>query len=69
MINEGPLTVLRYRDEILDPIVKPFPGAVGDNFILMQGNVRPHTARVCIDYFNRETIEWTCRHVLLTSIQ
>ena len=65
VINEGKLTILRYRDEILDPIVKPFPGAIGDNFILMQDNARSHTARVCMDYLNRETIKWTCRHFLL----
>ena len=51
------LTALRFRDEILDSIVKPFAGAVGDNFILMQDNARSRTARVCIDYINRETIE------------
>ena len=57
VINGGTLTALWYRDEILDPIVRPFAGAIGDNFILMQDNPRPHTARVCMDYLNRETIE------------
>ena len=64
VINGGTLTALRYRDEILDPIVRPFAGAIGDNFILMQDNARPHTARVCMDYLNRETIEvmdWPAR--------
>ena len=67
MINGGTLTALRYRDEILDPIVRPFAGAIGDNFILMQDNARPRTARVYMDYLNRETIEvMDSRHVLLT---
>ena len=44
VINEGTLTALRCRDEILDPIVRPFAGAVGDNFIMMQDNARPQTA-------------------------
>ena len=37
------LTALRYLDEILDPIVRPFAGAIGNNLILMQDNARPHT--------------------------
>ena len=63
-LNGGTLTALRFRDEIVDPIVRPFAGAIGDNFILMQDNARPHTARVCMDCLNRETIEimdWLAR--------
>lgn len=41
---------IRYRDEILDPIVRSFAGAVGDDFILMQGNAWPHTTRATIEY-------------------
>ena len=41
----GTLTAVRYRDEILDPIVRPIAGAIRNNFILMQENARPHTAR------------------------
>ena len=62
--NGGTLTALRYRDEILDPIVRPCAGAIGDNIILMQDNARPHTARVCMDYLNSETFEvmdWPAR--------
>ena len=72
MINGGTLTAFRYRDEILDPIVRPFAGAIGDNFILMQDNVCPHTARVCMDYLNRETIEvmdWPARSPDLNPIE
>ena len=43
-------TAVRYRDKILDPIVRPFAGAIGNNFILMQNNARPHTARLTINY-------------------
>ena len=56
-INGGTLSTLRYRDEIPDPIVRPFAGTIGDNFILMQDNAGHHTARVYMDYFNREAIE------------
>ena len=44
----GTLTAVRYRDEILDPIVRPFAGAIGNKFILMQDNTRPHTARLTV---------------------
>ena len=57
VINGGTLTPLRYRDDTQDPIVRPFAGAIGDNFILMQDNARPHTARECMGYLNRGTIE------------
>ena len=46
LINRGTLTALRYRDEILEPIVRPFAGVIGDNFMLMQDNACPHMARV-----------------------
>ena len=41
VFDQGTLTALRYRDDILAPNVRPFAGAVGDNFILMQDNSRP----------------------------
>ena len=50
----GNLSGVRYRDEILHPIVRPYPGAVGDGFILMDDNGRHHRAR---DYLENETIE------------
>ncbi|GFW61759.1 transposable element Tcb2 transposase [Trichonephila clavipes] len=40
-IRDGPLTALRYRDEILGPIVVPYAAAIGDDFILMDNNSRP----------------------------
>ena len=48
---------VRYRDEILYPIVRPYAGAVGDCFILMDNNARPYRARVVTDYLENETIE------------
>ncbi len=32
------LTAVRYRYDVLQPIVRPFTGAVGKDFILMQDN-------------------------------
>ena len=51
------LTTVRYRDEILDPIVRPFAGAIENNFILMQDNACPHMARLTMDYLYHEGIE------------
>ncbi len=41
---------VRNRDEVLDPVVRPFAGALGKDFVLMHDNVRPHTARVVQAY-------------------
>jgi hypothetical protein len=57
VIANGSLTGMRYRDEILDPIVRPYAGAIGDGFMLMDDNARPHRARLVNDYLNSETIQ------------
>jgi len=57
VIRNGTLTGIRYRDEILAPIVRPFAGAIGNNFILMDDNARPHRARLVNEYLQQETIE------------
>lgn len=38
VIRNRSLTGVRYRDEILVPIIRPYAGAIGDNFILMDDN-------------------------------
>ena len=38
IIAGGTMTVLWYRDEVLAPIVLPYAGAVGDQFVLMDDN-------------------------------
>ncbi|GFS92827.1 transposable element Tcb2 transposase [Trichonephila clavipes] len=50
IIRDGPLTAPRYRDEILRPIVVPYAAAIGDDFILMDDNCRPHRANL-VEYF------------------
>jgi hypothetical protein len=49
-IRNGSLTCIRYRDEILAPIVRLYAGAIGDDFILMDDNARPHRARIGNEY-------------------
>ncbi|GFX56277.1 transposable element Tcb2 transposase [Trichonephila clavipes] len=61
IIRDGPLTARRYRDEILRPIVVPYAAAIGDDFILMDDNSRPHRANLVEDFLFEERIvqmEW-----------
>ncbi len=48
VIDKRSLKGVRYRDEVLRPIVRPFAGAAGPGFILAQDNSQAHTARVVI---------------------
>ncbi|GFY19882.1 transposable element Tcb1 transposase [Trichonephila clavipes] len=61
IIQDGLLTARRYRDEILRPIVVPYAAAIGDDFILMDDNCRPHRANLVEDFLFEEGIvrmEW-----------
>ena len=53
VIDNGTLTALRYVNEILDVYVRPYSGAVGENFILMDDNARAHKARPPINISNK----------------
>ncbi|GFV38705.1 transposable element Tcb2 transposase [Trichonephila clavipes] len=46
----------RYRDEILRPIVVSYAEAIGDDFILMDDNCRPHRASLVEDFLFEEGI-------------
>ncbi|KAI4901938.1 hypothetical protein NFI96_021235 [Prochilodus magdalenae] len=66
------LTAIRYRDEILRPLVRPYAGAVGPGFLLMQDNARPHVAGVCQQFLQDEGIEaidWPARSPDLNPIE
>ncbi|KAJ8395660.1 hypothetical protein AAFF_G00028970 [Aldrovandia affinis] len=41
VLANGTLTAVRYRDEILRLILRPYTGAVGPGFLLVQDNARP----------------------------
>ncbi|GFV85047.1 transposable element Tcb2 transposase [Trichonephila clavipes] len=56
IIRDGPLTARRYRDEILRPIVVPYAAAIGDDFILMDDNCKPHRANLVEDFLFEEGI-------------
>ncbi|KAI3355590.1 hypothetical protein L3Q82_018418 [Scortum barcoo] len=66
VLARGSLTTIRYRDEILRPLVRPYAGAVGPGFLLMQDNdnARPHVAGVCQQFLQDEGIDamdWPAR--------
>ena len=56
VIDNGTLTPLRYVNEILDVYVRPYAGAVGENFILMDDNARAHRAPITDQYLEQATI-------------
>ncbi len=72
VIDGGALTAVRYRDEVLQPVVRPFAGALGQDFGLMHDNARPHTARVVQTYLEQEgmdIMEWPARSPNLNPIE
>ena len=72
VIDNGTLTALRYVNEILDVYVRPYAGAVGENFILMDDNARAHRARITDHYLDQATIvrmEWPARSPDLNPIE
>ncbi len=72
VIHGGALTAVLYRDEVLEPVVRPFVGALGQDFVLMHDNARPHTASVVQAYLEQEGIdvmEWSARSPDLNPIE
>jgi len=71
VLARGTLTVIRHRDEILRPSVRPCAGAVGPGFLLMHDNV-PHVAEVCQQFLHYEGIDamgWPARSPDLNPIE
>ena len=54
-IIEGNLTGLKYRNDILHPIVRRIACTLGGEFILMDDNARPHRVRIVNEYMKSET--------------
>uniref|UniRef100_A0A8C7PIK9 Transposase Tc1-like domain-containing protein n=1 Tax=Oncorhynchus mykiss TaxID=8022 RepID=A0A8C7PIK9_ONCMY len=72
VLARGSLTAIRYRDEIVRPLVRPYAGAVGPGFLLMQDNARPHVAGVCQQFLQEEGIDamdWPARSPDLNLIE
>ncbi|GFX78325.1 transposable element Tcb1 transposase [Trichonephila clavipes] len=56
IFKRGSVTAVRYRDEVLEPIVRLYAAAVGPTFVLMDDNARPHRADIVDDYLEGEGI-------------
>ncbi|GFV05656.1 transposable element Tcb2 transposase [Trichonephila clavipes] len=73
VFHGGTVTGLRYRDEILDPYVRPYAAAIGNDFILMDDNARPHRDRIVEKYLEGITVlermEWPARSPDLNPIE
>ncbi|CAJ0938384.1 unnamed protein product [Ranitomeya imitator] len=71
VLTRGSLTGIRYRDEILRPLVRRYAGAVGPGFLLMQDNARPHVAGVCqfLQDEGIEAVDWPARSPDLNPIE
>ncbi|GFW50926.1 transposable element Tcb1 transposase [Trichonephila clavipes] len=54
--KRGSVTAVRYRDEVLEPIVRLYAAAVGPTFVLINDNTRPHRADIVDDYLESEGI-------------
>lgn len=66
------LNAPRYVEEILQPHVVPFARNIGQGFLFMQDNARPHRARSVEEFLNEqniERIEWPARSPDLNPIE
>ncbi|GBL94421.1 hypothetical protein AVEN_7387-1 [Araneus ventricosus] len=72
VFERGTVTGVRYRDEIVEPYVRLFRGAVGPEFILMDDNERPHRALLVDEFLENEDIrrmDWPARSPNLNLIE
>jgi hypothetical protein len=63
-IEHGTLTADRYIRQCLETHVVPYAPFVGENFLFMHDNARPHTARIVTNYLDTVEIprlEWPAR--------
>ncbi|GFV83989.1 transposable element Tcb1 transposase [Trichonephila clavipes] len=66
----GSVMAVWYRDEVLEPIVRLYAGAVGPTFVLMDDNACPHRADIIDDYLEDEGImAWPAYSPDLTPIE
>ncbi|UYV73054.1 hypothetical protein LAZ67_10001682 [Cordylochernes scorpioides] len=72
IFSGGTLTAQRYRDEILEPYLRPYRDQIGHNLIFMDDNARPHRARPVNEYLQSEDIrrmDWPARSPDLNPIE
>jgi hypothetical protein len=56
VLERGTMTGVQYRDDILNVYVRPYAGAVGPDFIVMDDNARSHLVRVVELYLQQDKI-------------
>ncbi|KFM64736.1 Transposable element Tcb2 transposase, partial [Stegodyphus mimosarum] len=56
VFDRGSVTSVRYRDDVLEPYVGLFRGAVGPEFILQDDNARPRRAFLVDEFLESEDI-------------
>lgn len=69
---EGNLTGIRYRDEIVRPLIIPTLRAIGHGSILQDDNATPHRALVVRDFMQRQQVvrmDWPARSPDLAPIE
>ena len=72
VVPGGAMTGVRYRDEVLEPIVVPFAENLWENFIFMDDNAPPHRARVVTEFpkdHGIEQMEWPAKSPDLNPIE
>lgn len=57
VFETGSVTAQKYRDEVLEPYVRLFRGAVGPDFIFMDDNAPCHRAGLVDDFLETENIQ------------
>ena len=66
------MTAVRYRDKVLEPIMRLYTAAVGCTFILMNDNARSYKTAIVNDYVESEGIKhmaWLAYSPVLNPIE
>jgi hypothetical protein len=69
VLESGIITGLLYQDEILGVYVRPYTGAVGPEFILMDDKARPHRGGVVEQQETIVRMDWLLRSPELNPIE
>ena len=57
IIVDGNMNAIRYRDEILTPVVFPYLRTLGAGAIMQDDNARPHRARIITDHLQAHLVD------------
>ncbi|GFT96337.1 uncharacterized protein TNCV_2081911 [Trichonephila clavipes] len=72
IFKRGSVTTVRYRDEVLEPLVRLYAAAVGPTFVSMNDSARLLRADIFDDYLESEEIAqricWRRQHIRPTLI-